>query len=281
MHLKTSGDPQASKSKPTPAKGAGPRGFHDTQTGMLLGIPRSARCVQRFDDSLNSAIHITFRTFAAFFIDAKAKRSVVESCINFITPWGGLHALQDRQWCVWGGERPGPTPKRQTAPNGGRSPKGAQVLKWIRMAGAEARPEGQSSRAATADLTRTQNNKSVLKSPSGGEAPRSHTQLRPPWDRSRRFRSRAPPKRPPGGEAVRLRTRLTSPRRPRHLVRGTQLRSPKRPRRHVHKANLGSTFAQCPNYFPQRADALLAGRQLLIPLQFRGSALGRTDHVPP
>ena len=34
---------------------------NDTQTGMLLGIPRSARCVQRFDDSLNSAIHITYR----------------------------------------------------------------------------------------------------------------------------------------------------------------------------------------------------------------------------
>ncbi len=28
---------------------------------MLLGIPRGARCVQRFDDSLNSAIHITYR----------------------------------------------------------------------------------------------------------------------------------------------------------------------------------------------------------------------------
>ncbi|PWN31188.1 hypothetical protein FA14DRAFT_128586 [Meira miltonrushii] len=28
---------------------------------MLRGIPRSARCVQRFDDSLNSAIHITYR----------------------------------------------------------------------------------------------------------------------------------------------------------------------------------------------------------------------------
>jgi hypothetical protein len=26
-----------------------------------LGIPRGARCVQRFDDSLNSAIHITYR----------------------------------------------------------------------------------------------------------------------------------------------------------------------------------------------------------------------------
>ncbi|EJC97563.1 hypothetical protein FOMMEDRAFT_98729 [Fomitiporia mediterranea MF3/22] len=28
---------------------------------MPLGIPRGARCVQRFDDSLNSAIHITYR----------------------------------------------------------------------------------------------------------------------------------------------------------------------------------------------------------------------------
>jgi hypothetical protein len=28
---------------------------------MLVGIPSSARCVQRFDDSLNSAIHITYR----------------------------------------------------------------------------------------------------------------------------------------------------------------------------------------------------------------------------
>ena len=28
---------------------------------MLLGIPRSARCVQRLDDSLNSAIHINYR----------------------------------------------------------------------------------------------------------------------------------------------------------------------------------------------------------------------------
>ena len=27
---------------------------------MLSGIPESARCVQRFDDSLNSAIHITY-----------------------------------------------------------------------------------------------------------------------------------------------------------------------------------------------------------------------------
>jgi hypothetical protein len=35
--------------------------FTDSQTGMLPGIPRSAMCVQRLDDSLNSAIHITYR----------------------------------------------------------------------------------------------------------------------------------------------------------------------------------------------------------------------------
>ena len=35
--------------------------FIDTQTGILSGIPESAMCVQRFDDSLNSAIHITYR----------------------------------------------------------------------------------------------------------------------------------------------------------------------------------------------------------------------------
>ena len=33
----------------------------DTQTDMLLGEPKSAICVQRFDDSLNSAIHTSYR----------------------------------------------------------------------------------------------------------------------------------------------------------------------------------------------------------------------------
>ena len=36
-------------------------GYNDARTGMPLGIPRGAMCVQRFDDSLNSAIHITYR----------------------------------------------------------------------------------------------------------------------------------------------------------------------------------------------------------------------------
>ena len=38
------------------------RGNTDTDTGILPGIPESAICVQDFDDSLNSAIRITYRS---------------------------------------------------------------------------------------------------------------------------------------------------------------------------------------------------------------------------
>ena len=41
-------------------------------------------CVQRVDDSINSAIHTTFSHFAAFFIVARTKRSIVERCIVFV-----------------------------------------------------------------------------------------------------------------------------------------------------------------------------------------------------
>ena len=34
---------------------------NDARTGMPSGIPEGAMCVQRFDDSRNSAIHITYR----------------------------------------------------------------------------------------------------------------------------------------------------------------------------------------------------------------------------
>jgi hypothetical protein len=48
-------------------RGAGPNtqavleGSNDARTGMPPGIPGGAMCVQRLDDSLNSAIHITYR----------------------------------------------------------------------------------------------------------------------------------------------------------------------------------------------------------------------------
>src|SRR5687768_7293584 len=50
-----------------PGGGRGPNtqaaleGSNDARTGMPPGIPGGAMCVQRFDDSLNSAIHITYR----------------------------------------------------------------------------------------------------------------------------------------------------------------------------------------------------------------------------
>ena len=40
---------------------AGLEGSNDARTGMPPGIPGGAMCVQRLDDSLNSAIHITYR----------------------------------------------------------------------------------------------------------------------------------------------------------------------------------------------------------------------------
>ncbi|KAJ5710283.1 hypothetical protein N7493_009320 [Penicillium malachiteum] len=55
-------------SGPSPAEGgtrpntqAGLEGSNDARTGMPPGIPGGAMCVQRLDDSLNSAIHINYR----------------------------------------------------------------------------------------------------------------------------------------------------------------------------------------------------------------------------
>ena len=90
---------------------------------MLLGIPRSARCVQRFDDSLNSAIHITFRTFAASFIDAKAKRSVVESCNCYRPLRRASKDMRVRQAVVYVTEEGAPRPDD---PRRGRTSNGSE-----------------------------------------------------------------------------------------------------------------------------------------------------------
>ena len=42
-------------------KKGGRRGYNDAQTGMPQEKPEGAICVQRFDDSRNPAIHITYR----------------------------------------------------------------------------------------------------------------------------------------------------------------------------------------------------------------------------
>jgi hypothetical protein len=57
-------------------------GGNDARTGMPPGIPGGAMCVQRLDDSLICNSHYLSH-FAAFFIDAGTKRSVVESFNKF------------------------------------------------------------------------------------------------------------------------------------------------------------------------------------------------------
>lgn len=61
----------------------GLRGENDARTGMPFGIPKGAMCVQRFDDSREFCNSHYLSHFAAFFIDARTKRSVVESFALF------------------------------------------------------------------------------------------------------------------------------------------------------------------------------------------------------
>jgi hypothetical protein len=51
---------------------------------MPSGIPEGAICVQRFDDSQKLCNSHYLSHFAAFFIDARTKRSVVESFIYIL-----------------------------------------------------------------------------------------------------------------------------------------------------------------------------------------------------
>uniref|UniRef100_A0A0D2ZVC6 Uncharacterized protein n=1 Tax=Brassica oleracea var. oleracea TaxID=109376 RepID=A0A0D2ZVC6_BRAOL len=54
------GRTRVSRSAPTPSR-RGLEGGGDARTGMPAGMPAGAMCVQRFDGSLYSAIHITYR----------------------------------------------------------------------------------------------------------------------------------------------------------------------------------------------------------------------------
>jgi hypothetical protein len=68
---------------------------------MLLGIPRSASCVQRFDDSLNSAIHITYRIS----LRSSSMREPRDPLLKVVTlcwatQWSRHHSLESKGVCV-------------------------------------------------------------------------------------------------------------------------------------------------------------------------------------
>src|SRR5690349_24388271 len=70
----------------------------DTQTSILDGIPSSAICVQNFDESRICNSHYVSH-FAAFFIDARAKRSVAKSFYSFkVSSSEGARSFSERLW---------------------------------------------------------------------------------------------------------------------------------------------------------------------------------------
>ena len=54
---------------------------NDARTDMFLEISKSAMCVQRFDDSRNSAIHITYRISLRFSSMSESKNSLLKVLI--------------------------------------------------------------------------------------------------------------------------------------------------------------------------------------------------------
>ena len=58
--------------------------YHDTQTGILPGYPESAICVQRFDDSLHSAIHTTYRNWLRSSSIHEPRDPPLEVIFNFL-----------------------------------------------------------------------------------------------------------------------------------------------------------------------------------------------------
>lgn len=72
-----------------------------TRADILPGIPRSAICVQRFDDSLNSAIHITYRSWLRSSSMHEPRDpplkivlvEILESCDYQMSPFGQIYMV--------------------------------------------------------------------------------------------------------------------------------------------------------------------------------------------
>ena len=82
--------------------------LNDAQTGMLPGYPESAICVQRFDDSLNSAIHTTYRNWlrSSSMHEPRDPPLEVFSCFCFfVNQWFTnmefICVVENKCECVW------------------------------------------------------------------------------------------------------------------------------------------------------------------------------------
>ena len=78
-------------------------GCNDARTGVPVGMPTGAMCVQRFDDSLNSAIHITYRISLRSSSMPEPRDPLLKVLTDFAYSLG-----QTGLPCVWGGSPAGP-----------------------------------------------------------------------------------------------------------------------------------------------------------------------------
>lgn len=66
--------------------------YADTQTDVLPGEPESAICVQRFDDSLNSAIHTTYRSW----LRSSSMHEPRDPPLKVVSRFSFLHTVQSQ-----------------------------------------------------------------------------------------------------------------------------------------------------------------------------------------
>ena len=107
---------------------AGLEGSNDARTGMPPGIPGGAMCVQRLDDSLNSAIHITYRISLRSSSMPEPRDPLLkvlnnlylDSDCNFHTEFKVSSAGAARGQMPPGGREAGPPKQQGTINTGGR-----------------------------------------------------------------------------------------------------------------------------------------------------------------
>ena len=81
-------------------------GSNDARTGMPPGIPGGAMCVQRLDDSLNSAIHITYR-ISLRSSSMPEPRDPLLKVLTDLVKYSDCNLQTRVRLCVFGGRGPG------------------------------------------------------------------------------------------------------------------------------------------------------------------------------
>ena len=95
-------------------------GSNDARTGMPPGIPGGAMCVQRLDDSLNSAIHITYRISLRSSSMPEPRDPLLKVLIDYGNQTQTAYFQNRVHVGVFGGRGPGGArPPRRPFENGG------------------------------------------------------------------------------------------------------------------------------------------------------------------